>query len=279
VFKFKLVVNENGPRKIKFKLIYVSEETIACKIKIENFPSEILEHLTISEELTTFDLKKEDLKTDNRMYFSISVLVITTTSMNNVFAEKFNDPSTSDFRVKCLDKQFYVHQRILRGRSEYFEAVLGNDCIEKRDKILKIDDFPPKVVEIFLGYLYNSALPVSGTTWKDLFHLLRIADKYNVKELFDAIDSFTSQEFQFVLKRTDNDKKLNLLERHLKRFEKIQAPKNTTMIYEWRRTEKGSKCLDNKQWSSLIRKNPNFAMLGGLTLILFYKQHMIKKTS
>ena len=134
MFKFKLVVNENGPRKIKFKLIYVSEETIACKIKIENFPSEILEHLTISEELTTFDLKKEDLKTDNRMYFSISVLVITTTSMNNVFAEKFNDPSTSDFRVKCLDKQFYVHQRILRGRSEYFEAVLGNDCIEKRDQ-------------------------------------------------------------------------------------------------------------------------------------------------
>jgi len=109
-------------------------------------------------------------------------------------------------------------------------------------------------------------LPVSGTTWKDLFHLLRIADKYNAKELFDAIDSFTSQEFQFVLKRTDNDNKLTLLERHLKRFEKIQAPKFTTMIYEWRRTEKGSNGLDNKQWSSLIRKNPNFAMLGGLTV-------------
>ena len=262
VFKFKLVVNEAGPRKIKIKLIYVSEETIACKFKIHNAPTEILEHITISDELTTFTLKKENLKPYNRINFSISVLVITTTSTNNVFAEKFNDPSTSDFRVDCQDKQFYVHQRILRGKSEYFEAVLGNDCIERRDKILKIDDFPPKVVEIFLGYLYNSAVPISETTWENMFSLLRIADKYNAKELFDAIDSFTSQEFQFVLNRTDNDRKLTLLEKCLKRFEKIQAPKFTTMIYEWRRTEKGSNGLDNEQWSSLIRKNQNFATLG-----------------
>ena len=265
VFKFKLIVNEDGPGGIKIKLIYVSEETIACKIKIQHYPLEILEHLTISDELTTFNLNKKNIKPYNRVYFSISVLVITSNSMNNVFAEKFNNPSTSDFRVDCLDKQFYVHQRILRRRSEYFEAVLGNDCIEKRDKILKIDDFPPKVVEIFLGYLYNNALPIAGTTLEDRFQLLRIADKYNAKELLDAIDTFTSQEFQFVLKRTDNVKKLPLLERYLKRFEKIQSPKFITMIYEWRRTEKGCNGLDNTQWSSLIRKNPNFAMLSGLT--------------
>ena len=47
---------------------------------------------------------------------------------------------------------------------------------------------------------------------------------------------------------------------------KIQAPKFTTMIYEWRRTEKGSNCIDNKQWSSLIRKFPNFAMVAGITV-------------
>ena len=86
VFKFKLVVNEAGPRKIKIKLIYVSEETIACKFKIHNAPTEILEHITISDELTTFTLKKENLKPYNRINFSISVLVITTTSTNNVFA-------------------------------------------------------------------------------------------------------------------------------------------------------------------------------------------------
>ena len=243
VFKFKLVVNEDGPRRIKFKLIYVSEDTIACKIKIDDFPSKILEHITISDELTTFTLKKENLKPD-RVNFSISVLVITKTSMNN--AEKFNDPSTSDFRVNCQDKQFYVHQRILR-KSEYFEAVLENDCIEKREKVLKIDDFPPKVVEIFLGYLYNSALPIPAIYWDlmDMFQLLRIADKYNATELFGAIDAFISQDFPFVLNRINNDEKLRLLEFCLS--EKIQAPKFTTMIYEWRRTEKGSNSLDDNQ--------------------------------
>ena len=45
VFKFKLVVNEDGPRKIKFKLMYVSEQPIDCKIKINNCPSAIVEHL------------------------------------------------------------------------------------------------------------------------------------------------------------------------------------------------------------------------------------------
>ena len=127
VFKFKLIVDEDGPGGIKIKLIYVSEETVACKIKIQHLRLEILEHLTISDELKTFNLNKENIKPYNRVCFSISVLVITTNLMNNVFAEKFNNPSTSDFRVDCLDKQFYVHQRILRRRSEYFEAVLGKD--------------------------------------------------------------------------------------------------------------------------------------------------------
>ena len=120
------------------------------------------------------------------------------------------------------------------------------------------------MVEIFLGYLYNSALPISGNTWDDMFHLLRIADKYNAKELFDAIDSYASQEFPFFLNRIDNDEKLIYLERYLTK--KIQAPKFTAMIYEWRRTEKGRNCIDNMQWSSLIRKCPNFAMLAGITL-------------
>ena len=44
VFKFKLVVNEDGPREIKFKLVYVSEEHIDCQVKIASGPSEILEN-------------------------------------------------------------------------------------------------------------------------------------------------------------------------------------------------------------------------------------------
>ena len=57
VFRFKLVVSEDGPEKIKFKLIYVSEEPIDCKIRIGNQQSEILEHLTISDEMNESCMK------------------------------------------------------------------------------------------------------------------------------------------------------------------------------------------------------------------------------
>ena len=176
----------------------------------------------------------------------------------------FNNPSTSDFIVNCQGKQFYVHQRILRERSEYFEAILHHDCIEKRDKILKIDDFQPNVVETFLRYLYNGALPIPASlNWNAMIRLMKIADKYNAKELFDAMDSQYSQEFLLCLNGLDHDKIQKRLERFLKEFEGIQAPKFTAMIYNWRSTENGRNCLDDLKWSSLIHKNPDFAMLGG----------------
>ena len=137
VFKFKLVVSEDEPKNFKFKLTYVSEEPIDCKIKFGN-NSEILEHLTISDEVKHFQFKPiADVPRVN-ITFSISILVITTASMNNFLAQMFNNLSTSDFTVNCQDKQFYVHQSILRERNEYFEAIFNNDCVEKTDKKLKI---------------------------------------------------------------------------------------------------------------------------------------------
>ena len=118
IFKFKIVVSEEGSRRIKFKFIYISEESIDCKIKVENFPLATREHLTIGDDLKTFSCSKEDLKRAPILYFGISVLVITTTLKINAFARKFNDPTSSDFIVKCQDKQFYVHQMILREKSE-----------------------------------------------------------------------------------------------------------------------------------------------------------------
>ena len=49
-------------------------------------------------------------------------------------------------------------------------------------------------------------------------------------------------------------------------LEEIQTPKFTTMLYKWRSTEQGIGSLDDKQWSSIIRKYPNFTMLVGITV-------------
>ena len=267
VFKFKLVMSEDGLKNFKLKLTYVSEDPIDCKIKIGNQQLEILEHLTSSDEAKIFQFKPIAAAPRVNISFSISILVITTASMNNFLAQMFNNLSTSDFTVNCQEKQFYVHQSILRERNEYFEAIFNHDCIEKREKKLMIDDFQPSVVEIFLRYLYNGALPIPNSlTSGDLRGLMRIADKYNAKELFDSIDSYISQGLLLFLNLNvfDNDQKHIEIERYLKEFEEIQAPKWTVMIYKWRCTEKGSNCLGDNKWSSLIRKNPNFATLGGI---------------
>ena len=132
--------------------------------------------------------------------------------------------------------------------------------------MLKIDDFHPNVVEIFLRYLYNGALSTSDSL-SDMICLLKMADKYNANDLFDAMDSYISQEYCVtILNRVDNKEKHLLLKRYLKEFEEIQAPKFTAMIYKWKSTEKGSNFLDDFKWSSLIRENPNFAMLGGIII-------------
>ena len=265
VFKFKLVVSNDGPMDIKFKWIYVSEDSIDCKIKIGNCSSDILEYLTIGDELKTFYYTKEKFKSVQMVYlcFGIGVLVIEKTSINNDFAMKFNDPSTSDFIVKCEDKEFHVHQKILQERSAYFEALLRSKCKEKREKLLTIDDFGPNVVEIFLKYLYNGALPKETfLKWQvEAFSLMKIADKYNANELFDAIDSHFSQECIYRLYWLDYS---GLIHFYLKELEEIQVPKFTAMLYKWRSTEKGIGSIDDNQWSSLIRKNPSFAMLGGI---------------
>ena len=96
-----------------------------------------------------------------------------------------------------------------------------------------------------------------------MIRIMKIADKYNSKELFDTMDSQISQDFLLCLNRLDHDKNQKRLERYLKEFEGIQAPKFTAMIYNWRGTENGRNCLDDFKWSSLIHKNPDFAMLGG----------------
>ena len=70
---------------------------------------------------------------------------------------------------------------ILKDQSEYFRAILRNDCKENEEKKLIIEDFDPEVVEIFLRQMYNGALHENYLEDTEMaISLLKIADKYNV---------------------------------------------------------------------------------------------------
>ena len=74
------------------------------------------------------------------------------------YGRKFNDFSTSDFKVVCQDTVFHVHQWVLQEKSEYFAAILRNDFLENQNKELKIEDFEPKIIEMLLKYLYKGTI-------------------------------------------------------------------------------------------------------------------------
>ena len=78
------------------------------------------------------------------------------------YARKFNDFSTTDFKVVCQDTVFHVHQWVLQEKSEYFAAILRNDFLENQNKELKIEDFEPKTIEMLLRYLYNGTICLSA---------------------------------------------------------------------------------------------------------------------
>ena len=173
-------------------------------------------------------------------------------SLISNIASSFNDISTSDFIVKSGNEEFFVHQYILKQRSEYFSGLLRNDCQEKRNNKLIIDDFEPKVVEILLRYIYNGALSFNDCQ-KFGIDLMLIADKYNFMELWDLCDTYFAQHC---------NRRIDTRDEYLSRVdlvEKTRAPKTAAMLLEMRNSEAFDKTFTDDDWSNLLHKRPNFA--------------------
>merc|ERR1712241_538098 len=138
--------------------------------------------------------------------------------MTGNFAHKFNDESSSDFRVKCKDTIFHVHQWILANRSEYFSMIFRNDCLEMQNKELIIEDFKPNVVRAFLQYIYSGTLNLPSFKDSSLFivryisDMMQIADKYNSITLMNTCDSYIAQWYACLLRIGTKYFKQNALE-------------------------------------------------------------------
>ena len=158
VLRFKLIAQDTDQKGIKFKLIYISDERIECKIEEDYFEIQEQVTLDIGDTLVKYSPRKE-IKKDLCFCFSIGLSFDKSTQTHcNLVSRKFNDQSSFDFIIECQNEKFYVHEMILRDQSEYFEAVLRNDCVESRKKKLIINDFEPKVVKILLRHIYNCAV-------------------------------------------------------------------------------------------------------------------------
>ena len=165
---------------------------------------------------------------------------------------------------------FPVHQWILEDRSEYFASIMRNDCQENENKQLIIVDFKPHIVDMLLRYIYNGTLKLPAyedgdekeyQMLQDVSDLMQIADKYVLRELADACDSYVAQWYACRLKNfCPNENFLNhLLKFGVKTADKLQAKKWTVAIFQWMLNERSRDY--EELWSSLLYEFPNFATL------------------
>ena len=84
--------------------------------KREHSASEMLQNLTVGDELKTFNyrLGLMDWKNSEFVSFIISLCVTLKPLLyGNIFARKFNDASTSDCIVKCQEKQKWLSSHLV----------------------------------------------------------------------------------------------------------------------------------------------------------------------
>ena len=221
VLKFRIIIEGNCQRKdaaLEMKLIYLGEEPIDCNLKVRtkvgtyskenpsgsNDEFGIIEDNTMAN-LSTFSRKFTLTNTSWGPGFYLNFVFeigqdaddLKYADMKGNYAHLFNDHNTSDFKVICKDTYFHVHQWILQQESEYFSALLRNECVENQNKELRIEDFEPKTVELLLKYLYNGTIECLGK--RKITDLMRIADKYNFTELFRTCDSYLAQWYAYML--------------------------------------------------------------------------------
>ena len=69
----------------------------------------------------------------------------------------FLNEEFSDIKIKCHGELFPCHKNVLAARSKYFKTCLSQvGSKESEDGIIEITDFPPKIVESLLRYIYTN---------------------------------------------------------------------------------------------------------------------------
>ena len=282
VLKFRFIVTgtwEKGSVKLKNKFVYLSDEAMTCHIQMYNEKAQLLGEKTTKdcmsmEEDNVFEIDEIQQQFGLRFLYGFVIRIgqdldaQAQSKMNPNYANKYKDRSSSDFLVKCEDSMFPVHQWILEDRSEYFASIMRNDCQENENKELRIEDFKPHIVNMLLQYIYNGTLNLPayepGAEYKqmlqDLSDLMQIADKYLLRELADACDSYLAQWYACEFKICASEKDMNyLLKFGVKTAEKLQAKKWAVTIFLWILNEKSGDY--EELWSSLLYEFPNFAIL------------------
>ena len=108
-------------------------------------------------------------------------------------------PIPGDIKFKVVDKEDGLettldgHKIILALHSEYFKnAFFGTGVMfkEQEEGTMVIKDTTKEAFEDFLGFNYEKKIEFEKKTLRELFEILNLAEKYQVKELKDRVSEF-----------------------------------------------------------------------------------------
>jgi len=108
-------------------------------------------------------------------------------------------PIPGDIKFKVVDKEDELettldgHKIILALHSEHFKnAFFGTGVMfkEQEEGTMVIKDTTKEAFEDFLGFNYEKKIEFEKKTLRELFEILNLAEKYQVKELKDRVSEF-----------------------------------------------------------------------------------------
>uniref|UniRef100_A0AC35FIT1 BTB domain-containing protein n=1 Tax=Panagrolaimus sp. PS1159 TaxID=55785 RepID=A0AC35FIT1_9BILA len=115
--------------------------------------------------------------------------IISTISNKKLWERKEKDFEIIVAFGKNYEKTVKIHKELLIAQSEYFEGMFRSGMKETITNTLKIVDFDFKTVNSAVQFFYGQQIPDS-TSIKEMFELLRFADKYFIEHLRDYITTF-----------------------------------------------------------------------------------------
>ena len=284
----------------------LSDEPIHCDLTIKDHDGEQC-YSVIHTAMSCLDIRRILITSDDENIFNYQIefkigqdpKTQDHAKIATNYANKFNNESTSDFRVKCRDEVFHVHKWILADRSEFFAAILRNNCLENKNEQLVISDFKPHIVCMLLRFIYNGTLKLPfyknfSEMSDDLSDLMQIADKYNFMDLFDTCDTILAQYLAVNLSKFTNDfendivynseienpendaeidssnlpacvrRRARMLVHAMKMFGKVQARKCAATIFLWKQEADLPSEFDDL-WSGFMNDYPDFVTLAAKT--------------
>jgi hypothetical protein len=62
-------------------------------------------------------------------------------------------------------QKFYIYTALLTHYSDYFAKTLSGEWKEAQDRIIQLPDIEPRVLEIFIDWMYTQKLPSAASDW------------------------------------------------------------------------------------------------------------------